>query len=140
MVNKRQEGRFKFKENLVYGKGKNTTYKPNKMATRTISTRTKRMVNLYPLPFKCKLNPRTKYFQFQILHRSLITNKNLLHVQYNLTDHETCDFCGDIENISHLLYACPTVKNIWENTESWLKKYYGHKIKMDKNSIILGNS
>ena len=35
----------------------------------------------YMLPFKCRLNARVKYFQYQINHRSLITNKNY----FNLT-------------------------------------------------------
>ena len=30
----------------------------------------------YALSFKCRLNARVKYFQYQVLHRTLVTNKN----------------------------------------------------------------
>ena len=61
----------------------------------------------FALPFRCRLNARVKYFQYQVLHRTLITNKNL-H-QFNLLDHNTCDNCNEIETIRHLLFECNSV-------------------------------
>ena len=59
---------------------------------------------LYCVTTNCKMNARSKNFQFQILHRSLVTNKNL-H-QFNIRDNELCDNCNSIVTISHLLYDC----------------------------------
>ena len=93
---------------------------------------------LYSLPFKCRINARTKYFQYQILHRTLITNKKL-H-QFGLVPSDKCNFCGELETISHLLYECPEVKNLWEQMIKWIKNSTRDKTLNDKVSILLGNN
>ena len=92
---------------------------------------------LYKLSTQCKLNARSKYFQFQILHRSLITNKKL-H-QFKIRDNELCDKCGNIENISHLLYECIGTRDLWTKLETWLNSIMAKPVKTDLNSILLGN-
>ena len=74
----------------------------------------------YMLPFKCRLNARIKYFQYQINHRSLITNKKLF--QFELIDHEECDKCNEVETIQHLLVECDTLTNLWDNVHRWLRE------------------
>ena len=65
---------------------------------------------LYRIPIKCKLNARSRYLQFQILHRTLVTNRKLL--QFGIKDSEKCDHCDEVETISHLLYDCPFAQDI----------------------------
>ena len=91
---------------------------------------------LYILPFKCKVNARTKYFQYQILHRTLITNKKLK--QFSLIPEEKCYFCDETETISYMLYDCPDVKYIWKEALKWIEKSTRVKITSDKASILLG--
>ena len=55
----------------------------------------------YTLPFRCRLNAGVKYIQYQVLHRTLITNEKLN--QFNFLDHNTCDNCNEIETMRHLL-------------------------------------
>ena len=74
---------------------------------------------LFMLPIKCKLNARSTYFQMQILHRTLVTNRKLM--QFNIRDNEKCDNCNDTETISRLLYECQNARRIWENIEQWLR-------------------
>ena len=93
---------------------------------------------LYSLAKICKLEPRTCYFNFQILHRTIMTNK-ILH-QFNLRNDDKCDECGVIEDISHLMYDCQTVHQIWISLENWLLRNITSTLYFDKNSIILGNT
>ena len=46
---------------------------------------------LYSIARTCKLNANITYLQFQILHRSVITNKKLL--QFHLRDDDMCEVC-----------------------------------------------
>ena len=65
---------------------------------------------LYQLSHKCKFNARIIYFQYQILHRSLVTNKKL--EQFGIRDNNLCDECGAIETIPHLLFNCLERQNL----------------------------
>ena len=51
--------------------------------------------------------------------RSLITNKKLC--TFGLRDNENCQLCYIPETINHLLYECPSAREIWRNIENWLK-------------------
>ena len=93
---------------------------------------------LFLLPITCKLNARSTYFQIQILHRTLVTNRKLM--QFNIRDNETCDNCNEIKTISHLLYECQTARRIWLNIEQWLRSISPTAMYFDKKSILLGNN
>ena len=94
--------------------------------------------SLYQMADKCKINVRSKYFQFQLLHRTIMTNRKLY--QFNLRDNEECDYCGEVETISHLLYNCKYIQQIWNLTIEWLTPLVRDEIYQDKQSILLGNS
>ena len=92
---------------------------------------------LFIMGEKCKINTRSKYFQYQVLHRTIMTNRRLL--QFNLRDNANCDFCGEIESIAHLLYSCEHVKQIWEALLVWLRRIMRDEIYSDETSILIGN-
>ena len=89
------------------------------------------------LPIHCKLNARCIYFQLQVLHRTLITNRKLK--QFNIREDEKCDKCESIESIAHLLYDCQFTRNLWESGEQWLAGLSRNSIYFDKKSVLLGN-
>ena len=90
--------------------------------------------DLYLLPIQSKLNARCKYFQLQILHRTLITNKKLK--LFRIKDSDICDQCEEIETISHFLYDCQTANGIWNEVENWLRRITPNTIFLDKKSIL----
>ena len=94
--------------------------------------------SLYTMADKCKLNIRSKYFQYQVLHRTIITNRKLL--QFNICQDENCDNCGEIETITHLLYNCTTTKRIWASVLDWITPLIRDEIYGDKISILIGNT
>ena len=93
---------------------------------------------LFYLPIKSKLNARCTYFQIQILHRTIITNRKLK--QFNIRDNEMWDICGEIETISHMLIDCEPVLELWIEFGLWLEGLFPNHLYLDKISILLGNS
>ena len=61
---------------------------------------------VYTLTKQCKLNARASYFQ--ILHRTLITNRKLF--KFSIKNNDQCERCGQPDTIRHLLYECPRVR------------------------------
>ena len=92
---------------------------------------------MFLIPKQCKVNSRIICFQFQIIHRSLITNKKLF--TFGLRDNENCELCNIPESINHLLYDCPNAREIWTDLEHWLRTVIRSTIYMDIVSILLGN-
>ena len=92
---------------------------------------------LYLLSNKCNLNAKMVFFQYQILHKTLITNRKLK--MFNLSDTEMCDNCDKIETIEHLLYDCPYTTTIWEIIWKWLRKYITDQLYLGRSSILLGD-
>ena len=92
---------------------------------------------LYDMGEKCKLNIRSKFFQYQVLNRSIMTNRKLF--QYNMKEDDKCENCGEIETISLLLYNCNTTKIIWESLKTWLQPLIREEVHIDEVSCILGN-
>ena len=95
------------------------------------------MEKIFLIPKQCRVNARTIYFQYQITHRSLITNKKLC--TFGLRDNENCELCNIPETINHLLYECPIAREIWRNIESWLRPIIRSTIHFDMFSALLGN-
>ena len=63
---------------------------------------------IYTMATQCKLDARLRYFNFQVLHRTLTTNKALK--LYNIAESNTCGNCPEIDTISHRLYNCNTIQ------------------------------
>ena len=60
-----------------------------------------------------------KWMQFQILHRSLKTNRILSHFIPEISN--ICSFCKFApENISHFFFSCYVVKNLWSEISNFL--------------------
>ena len=83
------------------------------------------------------MNARIIYFQYQINHRSLITNKKL-H-QFGLGENDKCELCNTTETIVHLLIECPIAQRIWESISQWLNSKLNSNIHLGTNDILLGN-
>ena len=92
---------------------------------------------IYTMPKKCNVNPRIRFFQFQILHRSLLTNRKLS--LFNLIDSEICDNCNMVETVTHLLLECSQIEYLWRGIEGWMHLNINEKVLFNKQSILLGS-
>ena len=91
----------------------------------------------YQLSTNCNANARIRFFQYQILQRTLLTNRKL-HI-FKLIDTEKCDNCDKVETIAHLLLDCKQLEQIWNEHERWINHNINKRVQFDKRSIILGN-
>ena len=66
-----------------------------------------------------------------------MTNKKLN--QFNLRQNDLCDICNVTDTISHLLYHCQNVSQIWQQLFSWLGRNLNSIIYTDEGSALLGN-
>ena len=75
--------------------------------------------NTYLRIHRVSMDTKLNSFQFKIIHRLLITNKQLK--LWKLKDTETCTFCEtQVETIEHLLSDCNVSKNLWTELANWL--------------------
>ncbi len=84
---------------------------------------------------------KLRYFQFQILHCTLVTNRKLK--LWKIKESEMCSFCElEVESISHLLFDCLHIKIFWFRLKSWLIKKTNNRIdfNISKIDFILGKS
>ena len=89
---------------------------------------------LYLIPTHCNVSARIRYFQYQILQRTLLTNRKLW--LFKLIDSENCDNCE--KTITHLLIDCNHLRVIWTGVENWLNHNINEKMAFDKKAILLG--
>ena len=61
---------------------------------------------------------KLKEFNFKVLHGILPCNKNLKQWKIRICD--SCDVCGEVQTIEHLLWDCRYVRSLWKIVESVL--------------------
>ncbi len=84
---------------------------------------------------------KLRYFQFQVLHRTLVTNRKLK--LWNIKDSDRCSFCEiETETISHLLYDCLHIKIFWYRAKKWASEKLGNQFNpnISKTDFLLGSS
>ena len=93
---------------------------------------------IFTLSKQCNQNVWMQMFQYKILHRILVTNKELF--QYKIFEFPLCSYCGmEEETIQHLFCECDLATSIWQEKTGWLKTH-GRSIEYLRDSqIILGD-
>ena len=91
----------------------------------------------YTIAYKYKLNARTQFFHYQVLHRTVMTNKKFY--QFNLRPNDQCDVCKVTDTISHLLYHCHNAIELWHQLFTWLGRNLNSTFYTDLPSTLLGN-
>ena len=94
---------------------------------------------LYKSPFVCTMESKLQAFQYQILKRSLVTNK-LLCI-YKIKDTNKCHFCNSgVETIEHLFYDCNIVRKFWLDLSNILPVDLNSKKVMCRKDVLVGNT
>jgi len=93
---------------------------------------------VYETAFNCTIETKLRSFQYQVLNRSLVTNKHLY--QWNMSISERCSFCNqDVETIEHLLFQCEKVKQFWKEYSDIFHPHLDlNVIVANQKSVILG--
>ena len=95
--------------------------------------------NMYLLTKDTKL----LIFQYKLLHRHTITNRNLNLWDQNLDPElrrsDKCSFCNiEPEHFEHLFYNCTIVKQFWTSIFLWISQHANLYINFTIAEIILG--
>ena len=73
----------------------------------------------FELSFESSLFPKLKVFQYRVIHRNLVTNKDLM--LWGIKQDNLCTFCNEEEEtILHLLWECTFACRIWTQLFSWI--------------------
>lgn len=89
------------------------------------------------IPFRTTTSTKIRWFQYRIIHRILVTNKDLY--RYKLIDSAKCTFCDqELESILHLMTDCSIVKQLWHDLSEWIKGKLQIDIEFKDSDIILG--
>ena len=79
----------------------------------------------------------TKYLQFRILHKRIVTNKKLYKM--GLSENSNCPYCGIAdETIEHAFILCETVRKFWNDIEYWLRTEVEGDVKISNIEKIMG--
>jgi len=60
-----------------------------------------------------KVNHSTnlKIFKYRLLHMDIFTKQRMF--KFKMTQSELCDFCGEIEDVKHVLWQCARASRVW---------------------------
>ena len=91
----------------------------------------------YSIVRKITLESKLQFFQFQILHRILVTNSKLFY--YGIKENNKCSFCESTkETIVHLLWDCRYAQDFWADLRVWLNQEHSIQIILDRVSVLFG--
>lgn len=87
--------------------------------------------------YKTTCNVQLRYFQFQLLHHILTTNRDAF--RWKLSTVDTCTFCDNApETLKHLLWECTITQYFWHRVFSWVKFCTGSNIRFNETEILFG--
>ena len=64
---------------------------------------------IYKLPFRITRETKLSIFQFKIIH-NILPCRNLLY-KMNISESPLCEFCNELETLSHMLVNCPRIRD-----------------------------
>ena len=93
-------------------------------------------IHILTLPYSCTRDTRLQAFQYRIINRILPCRKwlNILTV----VDSDLCTMCGDVDDIEHFLYLCPTTRVFWEHLEKWWNRLSPCNVTLTLKHILFG--
>ena len=93
----------------------------------------------YKIPKIASMEYKIQSFQYQILKRSLVTNKFLYLCK--IKDSSNCYFCkNEVETIKHLLYDCQVVKRFWNDLCNIMPEELKFRNYCNRKSVLVGET
>ena len=85
----------------------------------------------------CTKSTKLRAFQFQVLHRAVVTNVDLL--KWKIKTEDLCTFCHrHPESLEHLLWECTISQILWTKVFVWLKSHTRINIRFTRTEVIIG--
>jgi hypothetical protein len=95
-------------------------------------------LNYFQHIYKTTCSTKYQFFQFRLLHGTLVTKENLF--KWGIKDNDLCTFCEEeIEDIKHIFLDCEIIKIFWNKLKSWLKKKLSLVIDFKAEDLLFGS-
>jgi len=79
-----------------------------------------------------------QYFQFRLLHNTLITNEKLF--KWKMVETDLCIFCEEeIEDLKHIFLDCEVIKMFWQKLNIWMKRKLQLSVNFNTTEILFGS-
>jgi len=93
----------------------------------------------FPRIYKCTTSTRLRSLGYRFLIRDVLTNTKLIHMGKSDSIH--CYLCKtEIETITHLYWACPTTRRLWERLKLFVLESMGFTLELEPLELLLGVS
>lgn len=79
--------------------------------------------SIFQLPYKTTRETKLQSFAYKTAYLIIPCNKYLRHIRIKEAD--TCDFCGEVDSLSHFFLKCSGVTSFWESLFQWCEEYLG---------------
>ncbi|CAL5417122.1 unnamed protein product [Camellia sinensis] len=86
--------------------------------------------------WKLKIPQKFKGFLWLVLHGKLLTN--CMHLKRSITVDSSCPSCGGIEDLNHVLRACPVAMEVWSTIFD--RRWYVNGLSISLQDWITTNS
>lgn len=98
---------------------------------------TEKMESIFDIIYTCTKSTKLRSCQYHLLHKSLVTNVDLL--KWNLANDDKCTFCKCVpESLSHIYLTCTVSITLWRDLEQWLFQKTGILIRCTYPDIVFG--
>ena len=79
--------------------------------------------------------PKYRSFQFQLMHRTIVTNIHL-H-KWGIVSSDECYYCELYrESVVHLFFSCHVIHCMWEKIKSYVETVFGQEFILTKEAVI----
>ena len=90
--------------------------------------------NLYKNISKMSADNKLRQFSFKLLHRILITKKELK--RYKIKPDDECFFCKSPDSLEHTFLACSVAEDFFFEMTTWFNNEQESQIDMTKQQIL----
>jgi len=81
-------------------------------------------VNCIQNNYKITRDNTLRQFYFKLLHRILVTNKQLTGNQFGITDCVKCVLCGENDSIEHAFFDCQSLLKLCDKSLQWFNSLH----------------
>ena len=83
----------------------------------------------------CK-ETKLKEFQFTLIHRTIVTKKELF--RFGIKTDDECPYCGDKDSIEHSFIECASTKLFTQNVLNWFNRVNECQISPTTEETLFG--
>ena len=85
--------------------------------------------------YKITRDNKLRQFYFKLLHRILVTNKELK--RFGITDCDKCVMCGENDSIEHTFFECQLFLKLSDESLQWFNSLHKINISLTSNQYFL---